>query len=460
MKIACAYTRVSTDDQAEYSLDAQIRAIREYAERNGYKIPDEFVFCDKGISGRKTENRTEFLRMIKMAKKKPKVFDVIFVHKFDRFARNREDSILYKSLLKKDCDIKVVSITEPLEDDKISILIEAIIEAMGEYYSLNLSEEVMKGLKEKALRGEYCGVAPMGYKNNKGKLQIDKEYAEIVKEIFELYKYKSTTAIAKELNEMGVRTNNGKVWTQTTISRILKNEVYIGKVIYNKNKEPIVVENAHEMLISEKDFDLARKKIEKESDKLKKGVKQHECKSFLHSLAYCSECGKKLTISKSKNSYQFRCSQHRHQKCKVGNTISVEKLEKMFIKQLEKDFDFDIDIFYVDKNCEANKEKLIKQKKAIELKIERSKIAYVEGVDTLDDYKESKKNNLNKIKSIDEEIERIKCFMVVEKMFNKISLLFEYQSISKIEKRGIAEAFVDGIKVSLLHKNIEIWYIT
>ena len=131
---AC-YIRVSTDDQAEFSPDAQLRAIKEYANKNDIILSKKYIFVDEGISGRIAEKRPKFMEMIATAKIKPKPFDVILVHKFDRFARSREDSVVYKSLLRRECDIKVVSITEQLEDDKFSVILEAMLEAMAEYYS-------------------------------------------------------------------------------------------------------------------------------------------------------------------------------------------------------------------------------------------------------------------------------------------------------------------------------------
>ena len=117
----------------------------------------------KAFPEEKRKKGPAFLRMIATAKSKPRPFDVILVHKFDRFARSREDSVVYKSMLRKDCGIKVISITEQFEDDKFSIILEAMLEAMAEYYSLNLADEVKKGMFEKARRGEHIGKAPYGY---------------------------------------------------------------------------------------------------------------------------------------------------------------------------------------------------------------------------------------------------------------------------------------------------------
>ena len=134
MKIAAAYIRVSTEDQVEYSPDSQLRAIQSYAEKNGYYIPEQYIFIDEGISGRSVSKREGFKNMIALAKSKPAPFNTILVWKYSRFARNREDSVVYKSMLRKQCGIDVVSISESTGDDKMSVLFEAMIEAMDEYY--------------------------------------------------------------------------------------------------------------------------------------------------------------------------------------------------------------------------------------------------------------------------------------------------------------------------------------
>ncbi len=455
MKKACAYIRVSTDEQTEYSLDAQLRAIKIYAEKNGYYIPDEYVFSDRGISGRKAKNRGEFLKMIKVAKQKPTPFEVIFVHKFDRFARNREDSILYKSLLKRECGVKVISINEPLEDDKISVLMEAIIEAMGEYYSLNLSEEVMKGLTEKARRGEYCGLAPIGYINRGGKLLIDDETVDIVREIFCLHKKMTATGIAKHLNETGRYTKNNKNWTYDSIKRILTNKAYIGTVVYNKHNDKIEVENAHNKIITVEKFNATQVKLEKEMNRIKKGVKQHKCKSFLHSIAVCSECGKKLTISKSKNSYQFRCSQKRHQKCSVGNSISAKKLENLVIDELEKVLDFEIEITYSE-NKESNIESLILQKNKTENKLIRIKEAYINEIDTIDEYKQNKYKVSEELKNIEQKIKELGKTKTYDFIYLSDILKSEY--IDNENKRLICNILIFKLVVNLKNKCIEIIY--
>ena len=129
MNIAAAYIRVSDDRQDEYSPDSQLKLVREFAKKNDFYVPDEFVFYDDGISAKTAKRRPEFNRMISIAKQKEPPFSKIYVWKFSRFARNQEESIVFKSLLRKN-GVEVVSISEPLIDGVFGSLVERIIEWM------------------------------------------------------------------------------------------------------------------------------------------------------------------------------------------------------------------------------------------------------------------------------------------------------------------------------------------
>ena len=156
---AAVYARFSSDNQRDESIDAQLRAIREYAAKNNVVIVEEYI--DKARSAT-TDNRPEFLRMIKEASQH--TFDVVLVHKLDRFARNRRDSIGYRMELKRH-GVSLISILEYLDDGSPeSVILESVLEAMAEYYSLNLAREVNKGMKENALKGLHTGgLPPLGY---------------------------------------------------------------------------------------------------------------------------------------------------------------------------------------------------------------------------------------------------------------------------------------------------------
>ena len=141
------YARVSSDKQdVDLSISAQLKALREFAAKEGHNIVKEFI--DEAESGH-TVNRPVFQEMIRLARNKPPPFDAIIVLKMARFARNREDSIIHKSLLKKQ-GIQVISVNEPLEDTPSGHMMEGIIEVMDEFYSANLAQEVTRGMREVA----------------------------------------------------------------------------------------------------------------------------------------------------------------------------------------------------------------------------------------------------------------------------------------------------------------------
>ena len=152
---------MSSERQADrdLSIPAQLKALRLFALTKHWQIVEEFI--DAAESAR-SANRPEFQRMIAMARKKPPQFEAILVWKLSRFARNREDSILYKSLLRKH-NVQVVSISEPVDESPAGRLLEGVIEVVDEFYSANLAQDAMRGMKENATRG-FCngGTAPYG----------------------------------------------------------------------------------------------------------------------------------------------------------------------------------------------------------------------------------------------------------------------------------------------------------
>ena len=169
MKTAAAYIRVSDERQDEFSPDSQLKLIREYCKKNDIELPDELIFYDDGISAKSTKKRKQFNDMIALAKLKEKPFEMILVWKFSRFARNQEESIVYKSLLRKN-GVEVVSISEPLSDNPFGGLIERIIEWMDEYYLIRLSDEVRRGMTERATRGLPNVAPPYGYRMKDGRV--------------------------------------------------------------------------------------------------------------------------------------------------------------------------------------------------------------------------------------------------------------------------------------------------
>ena len=229
--IAAAYVRVSTDDQMELSPDSQMAKIREYAAKNGLLLLSEYIFHDDGISGRAAEKRPGFQQMIATAKDPSHPFDVIIVWKFSRFARNQEESIFYKSILRSKCKVDVVSVSEPLIAGPFGSLIERIIEWMDEFYSVRLAESQTlhdRQCKEEWLPASYTILRLPRRKPAAGHRP---EEAEIIREIFRRFiSGDAMFCIAKDLSARGVRTHRGNPFENRTIDYILNNPVYLGKL--------------------------------------------------------------------------------------------------------------------------------------------------------------------------------------------------------------------------------------
>lgn len=418
LRSGALYIRVSTDKQEELSPDAQKRLLLEYAKKNNILISNEHIYMENGISGRKAEKRPEFLKMIATAKSKPKPFDVILVWKFSRFARNQEESIVYKSLLRKQCNIDVLSVSEPLVEGPFGSLIERIIEWMDEYYSTRLSGEVFRGMTEKALRGGYQARPPLGYRIEKtGEPPvIVEEEAKIIRIIFHKFVHESASyyTIARYLNSFGYKTNRGKDFERRSIEYILQNPTYIGKIRWNRTEnatsqikpkdEWIITDGTHPAIISEELFNQAQEIIASRRQP-KKTRPASTYKHWASGLTKCSACGRTLTISthyKIKKDgtktphYSFNCYGYAKGKCLTSHAISSRKLEKGILDILYRDMNVsdlnDLAFETIETNSIESDEIYYIQARLKELdtKEKRIKEAYREGIDTLEEYKENK----------------------------------------------------------------------
>jgi len=351
---AAAYIRVSTDEQTEFSPAAQLRAIQQFAARQGFHIASAHIYRDEGVSGRRADKRPAFQQMIAAAKARPAPFGVILVHKFDRFARSREDSIVYKSLLKRECGVRVVSITEQLEDDKFSVILEAMLEAMAEYYSLNLAEEVKKGMTEKARRGLLQTPAPFGYRMINGLLTPQPDEADAVRMIFGQYAYESANLrqLAQRLNEWGLRTKAGNMFDARGVKYILYNPTYAGKMrwtptgsVVNKhdfdNPDTLVLDAPHEAIVEPAVWQdanaLLRARRHKKAPPIDNAaaITTH----WLRGILRCAACGAVLSFGRGQNGRQgaYRCSRYLRGSCKESQRITAADAETLVLSILRED---------------------------------------------------------------------------------------------------------------------------
>jgi site-specific DNA recombinase len=230
---AVEYVRYSSDNQREESIEAQRRAIREFADRNGYRIVS--TYADEALSAT-TDNRPQFLQMVSDSKKG--TFQVVICHKLDRFARNRYDSAFYKKTLKEN-GVRLVSVLENFDDSPESIILESVLEGMAEYYSANLAREVKKGLKENALECRHTGgKPPFGYDlDNDKKYIINENEAKAIKAIFEKTVNGETTGeVIGWLNINNYKSKYGTKFAKNAVNAIIRNEKYKGVYVYGKYK--------------------------------------------------------------------------------------------------------------------------------------------------------------------------------------------------------------------------------
>ena len=415
MKTAAAYIRVSDERQDEFSPDSQLKLIREYCQRNEIELPDELIFYDDGISAKSTKNRTQFNNMIALAKQKEKPFSMILVWKLSRFARYQEESLVYKSLLRRN-GVEVVSISEPLSDNPFGGLIERIIEWMDEYYLIRLSDEVRRGMTERATRGLPNVAPPFGYRMVNGQYEIVEEEATIVRMIFELFlSGQGTRKISTYLRDLGIKNRYGNPLDNRGIEYILNNPCYNGYLRWNphgksasqrnfNNPDDILKRSTHTPIISDDVWQNAQERMkERQKVKQKYAREDFEVSRFmLKGIVKCDTCGSTLVYNKQNNSLQ--CHRYAKGTCSVSHSINLTILNQMVIDAMKSA------VLNLSFNIQTEEQKTVTAPidfdsliHTEELKLERARQAYQAGVDSLNDYRISKERIEKQIKKYQEQ---------------------------------------------------------
>ncbi|MBO5511722.1 MAG: recombinase family protein [Clostridia bacterium] len=418
LKIGAAYIRVSDERQDEYSPDSQLKKIREYAAKEGYQIPDDYVFYDDGISGKSTRKRDEFNQMIAIAKEKDHPFDKIYVWKFSRFARNQEESLVYKNLLRKK-DVAVVSVSEPLPEGPYGALIERIIEWMDEFYLINLGAEVKRGMAEKASRGEPLCAPPFGYVMRDGQYFPDEESgaADVVREIFRRYADgEGMREIAVALGDRGVKTKGGNKPDKRWISYTLNNPCFIGKIRWSTdgtravtrlkydNDSIMTVQGSHEPLIDTELWERVQARLAQQKKTYPAYARQDQSVGYmLKGLVRCSACGGALTrtgYKSGKNKARcLQCCAYNVGSCHVSHSITVPRIEAAVIDGLRQAVGSQT-FAVTPRKPHQTERKGIDYDKLIALeerRLDRAKDAYLAGVDTIEQYAAIKAEITDKI---------------------------------------------------------------
>lgn len=351
------YARYSSHAQdAGFSIEAQLEACHSHALKQGWTLHKEYI--DRALSG-KSDDRAAFQEMINDATNiEPRPFDVVIVHKTDRFARNRYDSVRYKHILKLR-DIRVLSVTQPMigGSDPTEILLESLLKGMDEFYSVNLARETLKGMMQNAKMGFWSGGrAPFGYclqevsyeGKHKKKLFINPVESVIVKQFFEIYLKGNIgiKALVNKICEMGYKTREGFNFTRNVVWQILSNEKYCGDFIFGKNQknknrhhikfEPIRVSNCFPAIIPRDMWEKIQIILKERSPEI--APPRKTASSYLLAGLMTCKCGAKYVgvSAKSGKHFYYRCGANNRSGKSVCNSplIPMEKINNRVITVL------------------------------------------------------------------------------------------------------------------------------
>ena len=360
---AALYLRVSTGRQAEHDLsipDQRQQAIR-HCEGKGWQVVSEFL--EPGATAT-DDRRPEFQRMMDAASMRPPLFDVIVVHSFSRFFRDQFQLEFYVRRLAKN-GVRLVSITQDLGDDPMSVMMRQIMALFDEYQSKENSKHTLRAMRENARQGYWNGSRPpFGYRiveaeqrgtRTKKKIDIDPEQAEHVRLMFRLARVGDGESgplgvrrITDYLNDRGIRTNRGGRFGCGLVYEILTRSTYHGLHRFNvyswKKKEwkpaDEVVEVPVPAIISKEEFDEVGALMRARASQLK-APRFVSGPTLLGGVAHCAECGGALTLRTSGKSNEYRyytcCTKARQGEtgCK-GRTVPQGMLDDLVVSQLEK----------------------------------------------------------------------------------------------------------------------------
>lgn len=423
--------------------------------------------------------------MIAMAKSKEHPFDVIFVWKFSRFARNQEESMVYKNLLRKK-NVSVISVSEPIPEGHYGTLIERIIEWMDEFYLINLSAEVTRGMTEKATRGEPLCPPPIGY------IMKDKKYypdekggADLIREIFDRYnRGEGARAIATSLGQRGVRTKRGNSPDNRWVEYILRNPCYLGKIRWSldgtkaaskrdySNESILIVDGHHEAIITQEQWDTAQKRLDETKRKYPKYAKREQPIDYmLKGLVRCSSCGGTLACSSTRSgkaqNLNFQCCNYARGSCHTSHSVVMYKIENTLITALEAAVGNKTFAISPKRKKERRNKSAPDFDKLIgieERKLARLSEAYLNEIYTLEQFAEMKKDVEQRIKELQRLQNEQEPIPTVDpsayaKKVNEVLSFIKRDDVTPAAKNDMLRTIIDKIIYDKPNNNLAIYFI-
>lgn len=302
MKTAVIYARYSSDKQTEQSIEGQLYDCYNYAKQHGINVVKEYI--DRAMTG-KNDDRPAFRQMLEDSSRRE--WDYVLVWKLDRFARNTMDSAINRQALRRN-GVRLLSVMESFGENASGEMMEHIIEAINEYYSADLREKTIRGMRQSALKAQSTGHIPLGYKTVDKKLVIDEDTRFIPETVFRMYAAgEKLTDIAAYLNDRGYRTRTGKLFTVKSFYSMLSNEKYIGVYQYGD----IRIEGGIPAMIPKKDFEAVREKLKENRRRAAKNAAKADY--ILSGKLFCGYCGEPMSglsgaSSNGDKYYYYRCN--------------------------------------------------------------------------------------------------------------------------------------------------------
>ena len=470
---AVAYARYSSDMQREESIEAQVRAISNYCANNDIEIVDYYIDRAKTATN---SSRPAFQKMINDAMSN--IFDIVVVHKLDRFARNRYDSIVYRAQL-KNFGVVILSVIENLDGSPESLILESVLEGMNEYYSRNLAREIEKGKTENAYQARHNGgIPPLGYDVDKDmRLVINENEAACVRYIFNaIADGANNRDVFEHCKANGWKTKIGNDFTSSSLFSILRNEKYVGVYVYNRSapknaagsrnghkykasSDIIRVEGVIPPIVDKELFSRVQQQLSKR--KKRSGSSTAKREYLLAGKLRCGYCDSPLVgntrnpIKRKKAYSSYRCSSRRHGlKCEL-HEVESSGLEDVVLSSLSKNlFNSDIqnDILHeyrnhVKKVFDQDRKENESEKRAI-VKLDRQINNLIQALAEAHDTSPSVVKRINELERSKSEIE--------SKMSESSYIEDEHLSEAKIiENIDLAKAQIKDGSISCIKRLIE-----
>ena len=446
MKTAVIYARYSSDNQTEQSIEGQLRVCKQYAENNDILILNTYI--DRAMTGT-NDNRPDFQQMIKDSAKKE--FQYILVYKLDRFSRNKYEMAKYKKIL-KDNGAKILSAMENIPETPEGIILESLLEGMAEYYSVELSQKVRRGLNETRLKGNFIGgTVSYGYKVENHKILINEEQAENVRFIFKQYSIGTYVKdIISMLNDRHIY-HNGKPFEKNTIYYMLKNEKYIG--IYRH--EDKIYTNMYPQIVDEEVYEIVRQKV----DANKYGKRSTDTMYLLKNKLKCGYCGMPIsaecgTARNGTRVHYYKCLGRKKNNGCNKSMLKKDIFENFIIENIiqilksPKHFDYIIDSLLKIQNQQLGTnpilDSLLKEQKQIEKSLSNIMTAIEQGIIN---------NTTNKrMKELETQQEEIDKRILIEQSKNNIKLSRDeianhFEKALRLESKILIDYMIKEIKV-------------